>query len=398
MIEVFSRELEHYFDFRGGFDKISVRKGVDGREYGVYLTDIKRGFLTLSPNSSVIIKELSEFQAENYRKLLGVWNPYLEVIYGVLAREGAYISVNEFVEAPRCLNCENRSLNLEESVARFGCLPERMALALLWQLCEAVKALEKIHLTHGDISPGNILLADAHEWDGLFMPFSSYHLNLSVKLADFGISKEAKERNHSVTTILGTKPFAAPEILDYRYPSDRVDIYSLGCVLHYMITGKSPKEMEGYGGNVQIGRGIRRIIEGCTSAYSARYRNAAALQKDIIRQFYASAGGIHRVCAYIPGFRSWNPWKMAVASVTYVYFGISVIFSAIMDMEDFFYFAVLVVWFSLELMLVFDIFHLGDFSRKYMEYRRSFPPLRYVVKFLIGFSLLIIFSLFFAFK
>lgn len=398
MIEVFRRELEQYFDFRGDFDKISVRKGADGRTYSVYLTELKKQFLTLSPKSSVIIKELSVAQAENYRRLLGVWNPYLEVIYGVLAKEGAYISVNEFVEAPRCLDCENRSLNLEESVARFGCFPEKIALALMWQLCEAIKSLEKIHLTHGDISPGNILLADAHEWDGLFSPFRTLSLNFSVKLADFGISKETKEMNHQVTAVMGTKPFAAPEILDYRYPSDRIDIYSLGCVLHYMITGSSPKELYGCGGKIPVSRGMRRIIEGCTAGYSARYRNAAALQKDIIRQFYASAGGIYTICSYIPGFRSQSPWKMAVASVAYVYFWMSVILSVMVNMEGIFYYAVLVVWFCLEWMFMFDIFHLGDFSPKYMEYRRSFPPLRYIVKSLIGVILLMLCAVFFAFK
>lgn len=395
MIEVFGRELEQYFDFRGNFDKISDRESADGSRYGVYLTDIKREFRTLAPGSSVVIKELTALQAENYDRLFGVWNPYLEVIYGVLEKDGAYISVNEFVEAPGCLNCENRSLNLEEYIIQFGCLPERVALMLLWQLCEALRALEKIHLTHGDISPQNIVLTDAHQWDKLFMPQSSPSLPFSVKLIDFGISREVKQMNHLVTAVMGTKPFAAPEILDYRYPSDRVDIYSLGCILHYMITGKSPKEWKADGKKKLMSRGTRRIIEGCTAGYSARYHNVSKLQKEILRQFLA--GGKFSVLSYIPGFRSRGPWKMAVASCTYVYFGVSIILAFVADGAHFLQYALIAAWFCLELILVFDVFHLGNLSKVYMEYRQNFPPLKYFVKFVAGLFALVLLSMFIAY-
>lgn len=391
MIEVFGRELEQYFDFRGSFDEISVREKADGGRYGVYLTDIKREYLTHAPNGSVIIKELSALQAENYGKLLGIWSPYLETVYGVMEKEGIYIAINEFVEAPKSLDCENRSLSLEEYVVHFGCLPERVALVLLWQLCEGIKALEKIDLTHGDISPQNILFTDAHEWDGLFWPFRNFFLDFSVKLIDFDISKKTKDSGHPVTTVLGTKSFAAPEILDYRYPSDRVDIYSLGCILHYMLTGRSPKELES--GKRRISRGACRIIEGCTAGYSARYHNVSRLQKEILRQYCVSARGKFLPLSYIPGFRSRSLWKMAVASGVYLYLGASWILAVTMDIEHFFEHFMIAIGFCLELMLVFDVFHVGNLSRKYMEYRQNFPPLKYAVKFLAGLSVLILLAL-----
>lgn len=387
LIDVFGRELEQYFDFYESFDKISAGIKADGCSRSVYLTNIKKEYMNFYSNGSVIIKELSQTQADNYRKLSSVWNPYLEMIYGVLERDGNYISVQEFVEAPECLECGNRSLNLEEYISEFGCLTERDALIFLWQLCEGVKTLEKLHLTHGDIAPGNILLTNAHEWDSLFQPLPAGSSRMSVKLIDFDISKQQKGSGHRVTTVLGTKSFAAPEILDYRFPSDRVDIYGLGCVLYYMLTGESPKESDG--GGKKISRGVLHIIEGCTAGYTMRYPFAARLQKDILRQLRMNGWKKSPVLSYIPGFRSRRYWKMAVSCGVYLYLFLCFFIAAVTDRQNLFLSLFFLICCFGEIMLVFDVFHLGRLSKKYMEYRAAFPPLKYIVKFLVGFSLFI---------
>lgn len=388
--ETFGSELGQYFDFEGSFGRISSGRKADGCQRSVYLTDIKEEFCAEGLPGSVIIKELSTAQAENYRKLSNIWNPYLEMVYGVLEKDGYYISINEFVEAPKCLDCEMRSINLEEYVCRFGCLEEREALILLWQLCEGIKTLRKIGLNHGDISPRNIMMADSHEWDTLYLPYAVPGLKFSAKLIDFDISKETKGSNHTVTTILGTKLFAAPEILDYRYPSDRVDIYSLGCILHYMLAGKSPKESQGNLGKRLITTGVYAIIERCTSGYTDRYQNVAALQKDILRQLRTPLRQVFVAFSYIPGFRSGKPWKIAIALVVYACIFMLGFLLFLLDKELMLVFLRMVTAFFLELILVFDVFHLGNLSKTYMRYRDRFPALKYIVKFLAGFAALMI--------
>lgn len=84
---------------------------------------------------------------------------------------------------------------------------------------------------------------------------------------------------------------------------------------------------------------------------------------------------------------------MAVASGVYLYFGASWILAVTMDIEHFFEHFMIAIGFCLELMLVFDVFHVGNLSRKYMEYRQNFPPLKYAVKFLAGLSVLILLAL-----
>lgn len=319
-IDFFQDDLKKCFNFNKDFNRLSSMQKDDDSEYEVYLTDIKGDFRTCAQDGSIIIKELSAPQAEIYQQISTLWNPYLETIYGVLEREGHYISFNEFVKAPDSLNWPNRSLNLEEYISNFGYFSEKDALILLWQLCEGIKTLQKLHLTHGDIAPQNILLTDSCQWEKYSTPFSAASGKISIKLIDFGISKEKKNQNHEVTTVIGTKPFAAPEILDFRHPTDRIDIYSLGCILHYMVTGKSPKEIDVKQSKRLISRRLYRIIKRCTASYEKRYKSIAKLQKEILYQYRCSSNIVYRILSYIPGLKSHHPLNQIIVFIFYTLF------------------------------------------------------------------------------
>ena len=140
-----------------------------------------------------------------------------------------------------------RSLTLEDFILKMRTLSEKEALIFLLQLCEALENISELSLVHGDVSPQNILLTDVLPLNSQKQqPTSSTGKsitelcrNVAVKLIDFDIAREEKGSHHMVTTVAGTNPYAAPEILDYQTPTDRVDIYSLGCVFAFMLTGKS---------------------------------------------------------------------------------------------------------------------------------------------------------------
>lgn len=380
-IDFFRDKLEQYTYFDKSLDQISSSQKQDGSTRHVYLTDIKEAYLTMAQDhNSIIIKELSKTQAEIYQKLSSTWNPYLETIYGILEQDGHYISINEFIEAPKALNCETRSLSLEEYVTQYGCFSEQDALFLLLQLCSGVKELQNMNLTHGDISPQNILLTDALKWQ-------EDTQRITLKIIDFDITKQKKQSNHEVTTVLGTGPFAAPEILDYRYPSDKVDLYSLGCILHYMITGSSPKNYDYQVSKKQISRGTLRIIKHCTAGYEVRCKNAAKLEKEILHQLHVAAN-IVSACIYsIPGFRSGTFWKMLVACYFYISITIGCILSP--QKDDLMYSAL----FVMEILFVFDVFHLGDLSMTYTYLKSKLPFLKYLVKCMVGFCIFFVFCL-----
>ncbi len=97
--------------------------------------------------------------------------------------------------------------------------------AILWMV-EIADALEFAHrhgLIHRDIKPANILID---------------HLNHAL-LADFGIAQAANNAG-SMPTSFGTLRYMSPEQLEGKDADLRADIFSLGIVLHEVLTGKLP--------------------------------------------------------------------------------------------------------------------------------------------------------------
>lgn len=307
ILDYFHAQLEDYIDFDFLDQLASPKLKKDGNYYGTYVAEIQPEYATLAPDRcSIVLKEISPSLCDIYHKISTVWSPYIETVYGVLSENGACLAFNEFIRKPSCLRypteelAEYRSLSLEDFILKIRCFTEKEALMFLLQLCDALKVISDLQLVHGDVSPQNILLTDKPDTDPGQSKYTRhrkhkkpatlsegsdsrsielYH-KVSVKLIDFDIAREEKGPHHLVTTVAGTNPYAAPEILDYQTPTDRVDIYSLGCVLAFMLTGKSPKQMSREELQQHCRKPIRKIIAKCTADYSRRYRTVAHLKKD----------------------------------------------------------------------------------------------------------------------
>ncbi|MFT7522052.1 MAG: tetratricopeptide (TPR) repeat protein, partial [Kiritimatiellia bacterium] len=94
-------------------------------------------------------------------------------------------------------------------------------------LVQVVRALDYIHLrglVHRDLTPGNVMVQP----DGV------------VKLMDFGVVKELGSDMTGVTEIMGTVAWISPEQIRSDVVDSRADLYSLGAVLYFMLTGKRP--------------------------------------------------------------------------------------------------------------------------------------------------------------
>lgn len=105
-------------------------------------------------------------------------------------------------------------------------LSENDAKFFFLQICRGLKYLHDSQITHRDIKPDNILLV-SNEYDSI------------VKISDFGLSKTINQAD--MKTVCGTQLYVAPEVLKNKGAyTNKVDIWSLGCLLYAMLSGTVP--------------------------------------------------------------------------------------------------------------------------------------------------------------
>jgi serine/threonine-protein kinase len=140
--------------------------------------------------------------------------------FGV-TEEGAFYYIMELLDG----------LTLAELVQRFGPVQPERAIYLLRQICHSLSEAHHAGMVHRDIKPGNIFAC--HQ--GLDYDF--------VKVLDFGL---VKTRDDLVGTdgqltaddvVAGTPAFMAPEVARGLQVDGRADLYALGCVGYWLLTG-----------------------------------------------------------------------------------------------------------------------------------------------------------------
>jgi serine/threonine-protein kinase len=123
-------------------------------------------------------------------------------------------------------------LDLDTLVKRHGPVPAERAIYLLRQICQSLAEAESHGLVHRDIKPANILVCRY----GGELDF--------VKVLDFGIVKVTHAAAHDTlvtqeNVLRGTPAFIAPEqVLSRDEIDSRADIYSVGCVAYWLLTGE----------------------------------------------------------------------------------------------------------------------------------------------------------------
>ena len=122
-------------------------------------------------------------------------------------------------------------MTLDALVRRHGPVPAPRAIYILRQVCESLEEAHERGLVHRDIKPANIHVGRL----GLQHDF--------VKVLDFGLVKSVAgpTDEHSLATAAGLTPgtpaYMAPEMALGDTVDGRADLYALGCVAYYLLTG-----------------------------------------------------------------------------------------------------------------------------------------------------------------
>ena len=179
--------------------------------------------------------------------------------------------------------------DLEELIPQRGPLPVGLACDLAWQVASALSEAHANGLVHRDIKPSNVLVTAHNE----------------AKLLDFGLAQDFRCRLTEPGVLLGTLDYMAPEQAQDAHAVDiRADLFGLGGVLFWCLTGQPPFPPQGPMG-AEI---IRRMTQPPPSLRTLRPEAPASLDAVLARLLaprpddrYATPQAVMRALAQFRG-------------------------------------------------------------------------------------------------
>jgi serine/threonine-protein kinase len=160
-------------------------------------------------------KEFVERFAREAHAAARLNHPNIVAVYDSGSDDGTHFIVTELVEGE----------TLADLLQREGALPPERVVEIAGQVCHALEAAHEKGVVHRDVKPGNVMITPEGR----------------VKVVDFGIARAAGAESVTRTgLVMGSASYLSPEQARGEPGDERSDIYSLGCVLYQMLTGRPP--------------------------------------------------------------------------------------------------------------------------------------------------------------
>jgi serine/threonine-protein kinase len=180
-----------------------------------------------------------QFEAEA-RAVANLLHPHIVMIYNQGTAGGHHFIEMEYVPGGR---------TLRDTLIHEGPIEPGRAATLTRQVVDALGAAHESGLVHRDIKPANVLLTQGGD----------------AKLADFGLVRRLEELTQGGAPLAGTPTFMAPELFRGTPASPASDIYAVGVLLFYCLSGQLPLSADSVGQLIQLHRSqpvpdIREVV------------------------------------------------------------------------------------------------------------------------------------------
>lgn len=248
------------------------------------------------PNAQPAATELVMFEGANGGELGPFVRKRLARAEGVGAAYETLFELQRagmrFVHLPRIIDCyktEDALVVVSEYVegATLAALVSAdgggtaFARAVFPEVCDAVSELHGLidpPLIHRDVKPANIIISNRPD-------------GVSATLIDFGIARRYRAGEGADTVRFGTRAYAPPEQFGFGQTSVRSDVYALGMVLLFCLTGTEPEGLPA--ADALAARGVAPVLaevvlKAAAFDPAARYASADALKQAFLAATDAS--------------------------------------------------------------------------------------------------------------
>jgi len=226
--------------------------------------DCARAVKLITPRYAQDREYLERFHREA-TAAAGIEHPHVVAVHDCGEVEGRPYLVMQYVEG----------VDLQRLIDRDGALERERALRLLCQIADALDAAHALGVVHRDVKPSNILVVRRGSAE-------------QALLTDFGLAEQLTQRSRAASGLWGgTLEYASPEQVEGGAVDARSDVYSLGCVLHHVMTATPPGAAQLYSALAPIGGNGSHLADELNAVV------ARARERDPERR-YASAGELAR--------------------------------------------------------------------------------------------------------
>lgn len=240
-----------------------------------------------------IKKVLDVYNSEIYRYIKDHPIAHIPKIYDLFQCNDRLVIIEEYISGD----------TLESLLDHGNSFTNDEIRDIIIQLCDILSCLHKCDppIIHRDIKPSNIVKTPSGE----------------IFLLDLNAAKYQSTEKTEDTMLLGTKGYAAPEQYGFGTSNVQTDIYALGMLMNTLFFGE-------FSATIYNDPEFSGIIRKCIQLNPAdRYKDVNSIKK--ILQNNRSSANPQKVPlngwkSYLPpGFRTLNPLKMIIASVSYVF-------------------------------------------------------------------------------